>query len=475
MIEVQEIREAVGGLDTAVEQDRIVRFFFDLPLRESWDLLPRLRNFSPRLAAWNSQEDASFVAGGVAWDATVNGVERFEQAREHWRSLEASRCDVEATPQDALLPYCLSGFAFSETGSEVPSPLQTHWKGWGDGRLWVPRWVAAQIGNRVRVVVNAPLSKGADPSLVADQILSQVRWLQAIAAGPDQESQVPAQSAQAVSQSGAEDLWVNRVQSAQNALGEGRVRKVVLARSEEYACGGGAFDAIDTARRMRDQQGGCTVYMVRRANGQAFVGASPEELIRRKGRDISTMALAGTRRRADAEGADAALGQELLQSEKDRHEQLLVTQALESALLPVVESLRPIRTPEVKKLADVQHLCTHLRAKITGEMGLFRLADRLHPSPAVGGMPQANALDWIAENEQMDRGWYAGPIGWIRPGGDGLFVVAIRSVLMHGQRASAFAGCGLVASSDPQSEWSESEAKLRPVARALVIRPSDGP
>jgi isochorismate synthase EntC len=89
-------------------------------------------------------------------------------------------------------------------------------------------------------------------------------------------------------------------------------------------------------------------------------------------------------------------------------------------------------------------------------------------------LPQSNALAWIADNEQMDRGWYAGPIGWIRPGGDGLFVVAIRSVLMHGQRASAFVGCGLVASSVPLSEWNESEAKLRPVARGLAVSSPDG-
>lgn len=474
MIEPQGLRAAVVNLGGAVEQERIVRFFFDLPLNEAWDLLPALRDFAPRLAAWNSSGDGSFVAGGVAWDATVHGAERFVQAGEYWQALESGRCDLEASPEDALLPFCLSGFSFSETGAKVPSPRQTHWKGWGDGRMWVPRWVAAQIGDRVRVVVNERLVAGASSTDLADRILEQVHWIQSLAKKTGNPMGRVDQSAQSVAQPGAENAWVERVEKARLAMSEGRVRKVVLARSEEYACGEGSFDAIDTALRMRKQQTGCTVYLVRRANGQAFVGASPEELIRRKGSDISTMALAGTRRRAAAEGDDAALEEELLQSAKDLHEQDLVTQAMAEALLPVVEDLSPSRSPTVKKLADVQHLCTNLQAKIRGDVDLFSLVDRLHPSPAVGGLPQSNALGWIAENEQMDRGWYAGPIGWIRPGGDGLFVVAIRSVLMHGQRASAFVGCGLVASSVALSEWNESEAKLRPVARGLAVRSADG-
>jgi hypothetical protein len=133
MIEGQAIRAVVGNLKKTGTKDRIVRFFFDLPLKESWDLLPHLRDFSPRLAAWNSQQDGSFVAGGVAWDVTVNGSDRFEQARSHWRELELARCDIDASKEDALLPFCLSGFAFSASDSSAPSPLQTHWRGWGGG------------------------------------------------------------------------------------------------------------------------------------------------------------------------------------------------------------------------------------------------------------------------------------------------------------------------------------------------------
>jgi menaquinone-specific isochorismate synthase len=464
----QALREAVVDLGRASDGDRVVRFFFELPLEEAWALLPTLRAKPIRLAAWHSPEDGSFVAGGVAWEAQVHGKKRFEQATAHWQDLEAARCDLSAAPGDEELPYCLSGFAFSENTS-----ASTDWRGWGDGRLWVPEWLAARVGDRLRVVLNLPFAKGDSTEMLADRLIEKKQELERLAQAALTEGlgDPTGPGAEAFFQPGAETAWHRQVGQARNAFEHGRVSKVVLARAEQFACEAGVFDGIDTAFRMRAQQEGCTVFMVRRRGGQAFVGASPEELIRRKGRAISTMAMAGTRRRDEAEGPDQALGAELLKSQKDRHEQRLVTQAMTEALLPVVQELVLARVPEVAKLADVQHLRTRLRGTLRKDTDLFSLADALHPSPAVGGLPRAEALAWIADNENMDRGWYAGPIGWIRPGGDGLLVIAIRSVLMDAQRATAFVGCGLVENSDPASEWEESEAKLRPAVRGLAVRP----
>ena len=93
---------------------------------------------------------------------------------------------------------------------------------------------------------------------------------------------------------------------------------------------------------------------------------------------------------------------------------------------------------------------------------------QLHPTPAVGGLPRDSALEWLGDNEHLDRGWYAGPVGWLNEAGDGEFVVAIRSVLMEPNTASAFAGCGLVSGSDPADEWEESRVKLQTVRRGLA-------
>ena len=470
MLEIQAakaLRDAVVDLGECREAHRVLRVFFDLPLEDAWAILPVLRDAPTRIAAWHSAGDGSFVAGGVAWESKLRGEKRFSQAAAHWLDLEEARCDLAAEPGDERLPYCLSGFAFSENTS-----ASSDWRGWGDGRLWLPEWVLAQVGDRVRVVLNASSEEGTDG--LADSLIQKMHWLKGLAerANEQTEPALPYSKGVQASLPEAQTAWHARVGNARSALEDGRVRKVVLARSEEFACETGVFDGIDTAFQMRDQQEGCTVFMVRRRGGQAFVGATPEELIRREGRSISTMALAGTRRR-DAQGAqDEALSAELLSSHKDRHEQQLVTQAMTEALMPVVEELVLRRVPEVAKLADVQHLRTRLQATLREDTDLFSLADALHPSPAVGGLPRQEALAWIADNEDMDRGWYAGPIGWIRPGGDGLLVIAIRSVLMDAQKATAFVGCGLVEDSDAASEWEESEAKLQPAARGLAVRPT---
>ena len=463
---LNSLREAVVGIAAAPTDAKILRFFFELPLEDAWELLPALSDSPTRVAAWHSEEDGSFVAGGVAWESTLQGNTRFQQASDAWRLLNRERVEVAADPADRELPFCLSGFAFSHDTVD-----SADWEGWGDGRLWLPEWVVARVGDRCRAVLNARIIGHQDSAAVAEEIIQRMRWLKDLGAGKvSAEGGDSGELAKAAEDAEAEAAWHRRVGEARIALEKGQVKKVVLARSEEFSSDTGPFDGIATAFRMRRQQTGCTVFLVRRRSGQAFVGATPEELIRRDGKSISTMSLAGTRRRGETN--DEALGEELLKSEKDRHEQVLVTQAMTEALMPMVEELVLARVPELAKLADVQHLRTRLRGTLRNETDLFVLAEALHPTPAVGGLPRTEALAWISENEELDRGWYAGPIGWIRPDGNGLLVVAIRSVLMEADRARAYVGCGLVEDSDPNSEWEESEAKLQPAARGLALRHS---
>lgn len=460
------LQEAAVELSVAASGTRVLRFFFELPIEDAWTLLPGLSESKSRVAAWHSEEDGSFVAGGVAWEATLEGIDRFQKASKAWSELKEQCIQVAALEQDNTLPFCLSGFAFSHDTSG-----SADWEGWGDGRLWLPEWVVARVGKRCRAVLNARITESDDTDAIVDSLVERMKWLKRLCGAPvESDGKDAGFLARAASSADAEAEWVRRVGEARQALESGQVQKVVLARSEEFSSDSGPFDGIATAFRMRRQQAGCTVFLVRRKSGQAFVGATPEELIRRSGKTISTMSLAGTRRRDEKH--DDALGEELLKSEKDRHEQVLVTQAMTQALMPMVEELVLARVPELAKLADVQHLRTRLRGTLRGETDLFCLAEALHPTPAVGGLPRSEALAWISENEELDRGWYAGPIGWLRPDGDGLLVVAIRSVLLNAERARAFVGCGLVENSDPNTEWEESEAKLQPAARGLAPRHS---
>ena len=184
------------------------------------------------------------------------------------------------------------------------------------------------------------------------------------------------------------------------------------------------------------------------------------------------MAVAGSIRR----GADAPRTRpsaaELLASEKDREEQAIVVDSIRAQLAPIAETLEVAPEPSVMTLRFVQHLATEISGTLPEARGLLSVAGLLHPTPAVGGEPRDVALALVDEHEGFDRGWYAGPIGWLGADGDGELCVALRCGIVDRTRATLFAGCGIVADSDAAAEWEESRIKLRAVVTALGI-PAD--
>jgi isochorismate synthase len=161
------------------------------------------------------------------------------------------------------------------------------------------------------------------------------------------------------------------------------------------------------------------------------------------------------------------LGEQLLASAKDRHEHEVVVRTVVEALGPLCDQLDVGATPSLLKLGNVQHLYTPVTGHLCSACTLLNVVERLHPTPAVGGRPREAALALIREREGFDRGWYGGPVGWIDQRGEGEFAVAIRSALLHGTQATLFAGCGIVADSDPEREYAEAALKLKPMLSAL--------
>jgi len=145
----------------------------------------------------------------------------------------------------------------------------------------------------------------------------------------------------------------------------------------------------------------------------------------------------------------------------------VVVEAIREAMAAACTEVTVADAPRLVRISNVQHLYTQVQGRLRDRHGLLDLAGRLHPTPAVGGMPRAAALAWIAAREGFERGWYAGAVGWLDAGGDGELAVAIRSALLRGSRATLFAGCGIVGDSDPEAEYAESCLKLRPLAEAL--------
>jgi menaquinone-specific isochorismate synthase len=257
--------------------------------------------------------------------------------------------------------------------------------------------------------------------------------------------------------------WRAAVRAALEAIGEGRLDKVVLAR--EAAVGAdGPFPRGEVLRRLRRRSGGST-YLY--ASG-GFVGASPELLVRRRGRVAFSRPMAGTVPRGGGAAAEADGLARLTGSPKEAVEHRLVVDAVAEGLAKVADRVE-VGRPEVVRLATVAHLATEITADLTGPLpSALELAGLLHPTPAVGGSPRDAALAAIADLEPFDRGRYAGPVGWVDRAGDGEWAVALRCAALQDRRAHLIAGAGIVPGSDPDAEWAETEHKLRAMLEVLL-------
>ena len=253
------------------------------------------------------------------------------------------------------------------------------------------------------------------------------------------------------------DEWRDAVGVALDAISRGEVDKVVLARDLTLRADA-PLDVATVIRRLCEQQAGTYVYAHR-----GLVGASPELLVRRRAGQATSTPMAGTARGTDAASIDA-----LTASAKDAREHRLVVDAVVAAFEAHAASAAEVRGPEVVTLPNLVHLVTRIDVALRNDApGALDLARALHPTPAVGGAPTAPALALIAALEPRGRDRYAGPVGWVDATGDGEFAIALRGATIDGAEARCFAGCGIVAGSDPEAEWAEAERKLAPMLRAL--------
>jgi isochorismate synthase len=420
------------------------------------------------------------VGAGSAWKVASDGSERFKRVGAAWRSLlDDAVGDEHPTKRWGAGPVLMGGFAFAPEG-----PTSAEWDGYPAGAMILPRmsvmsvgdasWLtfAVTVGPECRAAVDAEGEIAACVQACAGALrrapTAPEACVQACAGALRRAPTAPEAGVEAaprlVEEFPAGKIWKQTVRGAASAVREGLLTKVVLARA--IRMGADRFHTVPILRRLRTAHPSCTLFAIARAD-RCFLGATPERLVRLEDGQVSVAAVAGSAPRGGIEAEDARLGKMLLMRSKDRLEQAVVVNELRGALAGICTTVSADADPKLLKTGNVQHLYTPLTGALRDPRTALELADLLHPTSAVGGLPRDRALRWIAEHEGLDRGWYAGPVGWMDRAGNGEFAVAIRSALVRRAEALLFAGCGIVAHSDPDREYAESSLKLRSVLSAL--------
>ena len=260
--------------------------------------------------------------------------------------------------------------------------------------------------------------------------------------------------------------WTKRVEQAIKAIKENKFRKIVLARELRIPIKK-KISATKLIHSLRREYPSCYSFLFQLNAEAAFLGSTPEKLLSLQSPYIKTEALAGSISRGKTATRDAINEKKLLESTKDLEEHDYVLQVLREKLSSITESLVHPPGPVIKKYANVQHLCTPVAATLSSSHNAIDILGRLHPTPAVGGFPQHEAVQYIQPMEQIERGWYAGPFGWFNSNRRAEFSVAIRSGLVSRSHVRFFAGAGIVENSDPLTEWEETRLKFIPMQRGL--------
>ncbi|WP_376796849.1 isochorismate synthase MenF [Thermogemmatispora sp.] len=429
---------------------------------------------------WQEPEEQRILVGlGSALTLEARGPERFQHLANAWQHLAAEAL-VAAEPSGAELtvrnshPLLFGGFAF-----DPEQPRSALWAGFPDGLLMLPSFLFTFSTPEPTLTVNALVAAETDPLALGRDLLAQLAALaQALQARPARAvSPAVTLASETASSLRLEPLlspaaWMEQVAQVVSQIRRGAYEKVVLARAVRLLRQDGIFEPEPALQRLRTAYREAYLFAFSRA-GRCFLGATPERLVEAQHGSLETMALAGSAPRGRSPHEDEQLARALLSSRKNQREHQIVVQMLRQALGNLCTEIHIDPEPHLRRLRNIQHLETRITGRLLPGRSVLEALAELHPTPAVGGFPRAAALAAIRAGERLDRGWYAAPIGWLDAAGNGTFAVALRSALIGGQEATLFAGGGIVADSDPASEYAETGWKFRAMLGALGMDEDD--
>ena len=419
--------------------------------------LPHLANSDAFRFLWDCAPGLSIAASGRCQHLELAGLRRFELAQRFCDVTLGRLIDATATTPPQARPRVLLAFSFFEQSDErhsLPGSVPSV-------QAVLPRWQLSRQGQRGWLRINGAVSDIADARELAEQLWLKTRELET------NHGSAPIETAASISIPGRlaarpwQDCYRQALDRALELVNGAELHKLVLAVRQSIDLEE-PLDALPLLQRLRRQQAGSCRFLWQRQSGDAFFGASPERLLCLRGENLRIDALAGTAGRGDD-------GSQLLRSDKDRREQELVVETITGRLEQAGLNPWHRRQPQLARHGLLTHLHTPITADAAGRSALA-LAEELHPTPAVAGLPRRKAMAWLRALEPFERGGYAAPIGWIDSAGDAELRVAIRCGHARGNRLDLTAGAGLVRGSVAERELQEVGLKLAVLADQLDLQ-----
>lgn len=406
---------------------------------------------------WKDSSSEMYLVGlGISKQFKLDQVcDRFFHVEKEWNHLIENRIMISDIEDEGIGPMMFGGFSFD------PYKKKTSlWSNFGYTQFRIPTFLLTILNGKYYLTTNIVCMEH-DSIEEIFSVLKEGEKLSLIEQSGTQSNQ-----ATVLEETEKNPLkWKETVRDLVKDLEKDDLQKVVLARELRLK-----FDRPLTVsaiiQRLLTEQKESFVFAFE-SGDDCFIGASPERLVKKHGSEIFSACVAGSIARGKTEEEDERLGETLLNDKKNMIEHQFVVQMIREAMEKVCDSVQIPEKPVLMKMRDIQHLYTPVVGKISEQNTLLQVVELLHPTPALGGLPKEEAIKKIREVEELDRGFYAGPIGWLDANRNGEFAVAIRSALIQGKEASLFAGCGIVKDSDPESEYIETKIKFRPMLTAL--------
>lgn len=401
-----------------------------------------------------TKRTASTFWSGRGSDVSVAAVGVAEELSSHAPPIASEDLDAAVTTRLQDLPDGARYFGGMRFDASQPREHQrpaSEWATFGTFRFVLPRFELVQEGGRTALACNLV---GPGDVRELGRVLEALDTLQL----PEPQALPALPSPTGRRDVPTRDAWVQTIKQVLSRIESGELEKIVMARRATLNHAG-PLDPYAVLQHLAPATPNCFHFAFQYDDGPAFIGATPERLLARSGSRARSEAVAGTRSRASTEREDEVLREELMTSDKDQREHAYVEDAIHDTLSRYCDTVGPPDERTDMRLRGGRHIWSRVAGTLKPGVSTVSLLSALHPTPAVGGVPRERALDVIRSTEAFDRGWYAGPVGWIGRD-DAEFAVAIRSGLVDGSRLSLYSGAGIVRGSKPTDEWDEIEQKI---------------